>query len=74
MALDGMGPYQIARRIAVEKPSAYFARTKDWAFDGKDNAWNGGTVRNILSKPETAAKPSTSARSSRVQVQKVPIP
>jgi DNA invertase Pin-like site-specific DNA recombinase len=62
MALDGMEPYQIARRLSadkVEKPSAYFARTKDWAFDGKGNApyaWNGGTVRNILSKPEYCGK------------------
>lgn len=57
MAVDGYGPYQIARRLSadkVEKPSAYFARTKGWA-DGRPNepyAWNGGTVANILSKPE----------------------
>jgi hypothetical protein len=53
-----MGAYQIARRLAadkVEKPSAYFARTKGWSMDGKNGepyAWNGGTVGNILSKPE----------------------
>jgi DNA invertase Pin-like site-specific DNA recombinase len=62
MAQDGMGAYQIAKRLCadkVEKPSAYFARTKGWAFDGKGNApyaWNGGTVRNILSKPEYCGK------------------
>jgi DNA invertase Pin-like site-specific DNA recombinase len=62
MALDGMGSYQIARRLAaekVEKPSAYFARTKDWEFTGKNNSpysWNGGTVKNILSKPEYCGK------------------
>jgi DNA invertase Pin-like site-specific DNA recombinase len=62
MALDGMGSYQIARKLAadkVEKPSAYFARTKDWVFDGKGNApyaWNGGTVKNILTKPEYCGK------------------
>ena len=41
MALDGMGSYQIARQLAaerVEKPSAYFARTRDWVFTGKDSA------------------------------------
>jgi hypothetical protein len=58
MAAEGMGAYQIARRLAadkVEKPSAYFARTKGWSMDGKNGepyAWNGGTVGNILSKPE----------------------
>ena len=62
MALDGMGSYQIARQLAaerVEKPSAYFSRTKDWVFDGKGNApyaWNGGTVKNILTKPEYCGK------------------
>ncbi|MDR1061368.1 MAG: DUF4368 domain-containing protein [Clostridiales bacterium] len=62
MAMDGMGPYQIARRLCagkVEKPSAYFARTRGWKFDGKGDspyAWNGGTVRNILSKPEYCGK------------------
>jgi DNA invertase Pin-like site-specific DNA recombinase len=62
MALDGMGPYQIAKQLCtdkVEKPSAYFARTKGWEFGGKDDApyaWNGGTVRNILSKPEYCGK------------------
>jgi DNA invertase Pin-like site-specific DNA recombinase/uncharacterized protein YeeX (DUF496 family) len=62
MAQSGMGAYQIAKRLAadkVEKPSAYFARTKGWAADGKGNApyaWNGGTVRNILSKPEYCGK------------------
>ncbi|GHU77987.1 hypothetical protein FACS1894188_12910 [Clostridia bacterium] len=62
MALDGNGPYKIARQLCVEKvekPSAYFARTKDWDFTGKDNspyAWNGGTVKNILSKPEYCGK------------------
>ena len=49
MALDGMGPYQIARRLSaekVEKPSAYFARTKDWTFDGKGNApYKAGILR-----------------------------
>jgi DNA invertase Pin-like site-specific DNA recombinase len=58
MAADGMGAYQIARKLAldkVEKPSAYFARTKGWAKDYKNQepyAWSGGTVANILSKPE----------------------
>jgi DNA invertase Pin-like site-specific DNA recombinase len=58
MAVDGFGPYQIARTLAaakVEKPAAYFARTKGWTMDGKNNepyAWNGGTVGNILAKPE----------------------
>jgi DNA invertase Pin-like site-specific DNA recombinase len=58
MAADGMGAYQIARKLAadkVEKPSAYFARAKGWSMDGKNGepyAWNGGTVGNILSKPE----------------------
>jgi hypothetical protein len=58
MAADGYGPYQIAWTLAadkVEKPSAYFARTKGWSMDGKNDepyAWNGGTVANILAKPE----------------------
>ena len=62
MALDGMGPYQIAKQLCaekVEKPSAYFTRTKGWDFVGRDNApyaWNGGTVKNILSKPEYCGK------------------
>jgi hypothetical protein len=58
MAADGYGPYQIARTLSadkVEKPAAYFARTKGWALDSTSDepyAWNGGTVANILSKPE----------------------
>jgi DNA invertase Pin-like site-specific DNA recombinase len=58
MAADGYGPYQIAKTLCtekVEKPSAYFARTKGWTMDGKNAepyAWNGGTVTNILAKPE----------------------
>jgi DNA invertase Pin-like site-specific DNA recombinase len=38
MAINGMGSYQIARKLSadrVEKPAAYFNRTKGWAFDGK---------------------------------------
>ncbi|GHV48652.1 recombinase [Clostridia bacterium] len=61
MALGGMGSYQIAKQLVdkVEKPSAYFARTKNWDFRDKDNshyAWNGGTVKNILTKPEYCGK------------------
>jgi DNA invertase Pin-like site-specific DNA recombinase len=58
MAADGYGPYQIARTLAaekVEKPAAYFARTKGWTMDGKNNepyAWNGNTIATILKKPE----------------------
>ena len=57
MSVDGMGPYQIARRLSaakVERPEHYFARTKDWVDSRPDEpyGWNGGTVKNILSKPE----------------------
>ncbi|MCL2774903.1 MAG: recombinase family protein [Oscillospiraceae bacterium] len=57
MAFNGMGPYQIARNLSatkVEKPSAYFARTKGWidSSSGEPYAWNGGTVAAILKKPE----------------------
>jgi DNA invertase Pin-like site-specific DNA recombinase len=61
MAMEGMGPYQIAKRLAeekVEKPSSYFVThnmtgPKPSSRDlSEPYAWNGGTVRNILSKPE----------------------
>jgi hypothetical protein len=56
-----MGPYQIAKRLSeekVEKPSYYFVThnmtgPKPSSRDlSEPYAWNGGTVRNILSKPE----------------------
>jgi len=62
MALDGFGVYQIAKQLSsekVEKPSAHFARVRNREFKGKDNepyAWNGGTIKNILSKPEYCGK------------------
>ncbi len=61
MAMEGMGPYQIARQLAadkVEKPSYYFVThnmtgPKPSSRDlSEPYAWNGGTVRAILSKPE----------------------
>ena len=61
MAMEGMGPYQIAKRLTeekVEKPSYYFV-TRNMTGPRPSSrdlsepyAWNGGTVKNILSKPE----------------------
>jgi hypothetical protein len=61
MALDGMGPYQIAKRLCeekIERPSYYFAKNnmvgpKPSSRDlTSPYTWNGGTIRWILSKPE----------------------
>jgi len=61
MAMDGMGPHQIARQLTaekIEKPSVYFVKNrmvgkKPSSRDiSEPYAWNGGTIRAILSKPE----------------------
>lgn len=61
MALNGLGTSQIARLLyedKIERPSVYFAKNrivgpKQPKTDlSNPYAWNGGTVRNILSKPE----------------------
>jgi DNA invertase Pin-like site-specific DNA recombinase len=61
MAMEGMGPYQIARVLTmdkVEKPSHYFAThnmvgSKPSSRDlSEPYSWCGGTVTAILSKPE----------------------
>ena len=63
MAMNGMGSYQIARQLTedkIEKPSYYFVKNrmvgaKPSSRDlSEPYAWNGGTVRAILSKPEYA--------------------
>ena len=57
MALDGLGPYQIARRLSearIERPTAHFARTLG-RLDPKPEmpfAWSGPTVVKILASPE----------------------
>jgi len=61
MALDGIGPYQIARQLTmekVEKPSYHFVMNnmvgqKPSTRDISDPyAWNGNTIAAMLSKPE----------------------
>lgn len=61
MSLNGMGPYQIARQLTmdkVEKPSYHIAThhmvgSKPPVRDlSEPFAWSGGTVTMILSKPE----------------------
>jgi len=61
MAMDGMGAYQIARQLTedkIEKPSYYFANNRMVGAKPSSRdlsgpyAWNGGTIRAILSKPE----------------------
>jgi DNA invertase Pin-like site-specific DNA recombinase len=63
MAMEGMGPYQIAKRLAlekVEKPSYYFVKhnrvgSKPSSRDlSEPYAWNGGTITAMLKKPEYA--------------------
>ena len=61
MTLDGMGAYQIAKTLCnekIEKPSVHFTKhnmkgtkpsTKSMA---NPYSWNGGTIKQILSKPE----------------------
>lgn len=61
MAMEGVGPYQIARQLTtdkVEKPSYYYAlhnsaSSKPSSRDlSEPYAWNGNTVAMLLSKPE----------------------
>jgi len=57
MAIDGKGPYQIARALTDEKvmrPSAYIALRDGHEVPMPDDRynWNGATVRKILDKPE----------------------
>ena len=61
MSLNGMGVYQIAKKLTeerVEKPSFYLAKTderKSKSLKCEYSApynWNGGTIRQMLSKPE----------------------
>lgn len=61
MTVDGMGPYQIAKRLTeekVEKPSYYFAThnmvgPKPSSRDlSEPYTWNGGTIAAMLKKPE----------------------
>ncbi len=60
MAMEGMGPHQIARVLAaekIEKPSYYHAMhtwvgAKSPIIPSEPYAWGGGTVAGILSKPE----------------------
>jgi hypothetical protein len=57
MAVDGMGPYQIAKILSdekVERPAYYFHRTRSWADDRPNEpyAWTSTTVGRILEKPE----------------------
>ena len=63
MAVNGMGPYAIARRLSeekIDKPSCYFVKhrmtgPKPSSRDLSDPyAWTGATVAKILSKPEYA--------------------
>ena len=63
MAINGMGPYAIARKLSeekVDKPSCYFAKyrmtgPKPSSRDlSEPYAWTGRTVSSILSKPEYA--------------------
>ena len=60
MAIEGKGPYEIARVLALEKverPSYYLAQRGMGNHQSNYNAtdpytWRGGTVADILSKPE----------------------
>jgi len=61
MAMDGMGPYQIARQLTaeeVEKPSYYFVKhnmtgARPSKHDlSEPHIWCGSTVTTILSRPE----------------------
>jgi len=60
MTVDGMGPYQIAKRLMdekVERPSYYLVRAGILVGDGKCNYnlrynWRGGTIITMLKKRE----------------------
>ena len=60
MAIEGKGPYEIARILAtekVERPSYYLAQRGMGNHQSNYNAadpytWRGGTVADILSKQE----------------------
>jgi DNA invertase Pin-like site-specific DNA recombinase len=61
MTIGGMGPYQIARQLTMEKierPSYYFAKNrmtgpKPSSRDlSEPHTWSGGTIAAILAKPE----------------------
>ena len=60
MAIEGKGPYEIARILAsekVERPSYYLAQRglgkhKTSYNPDEPYTWRGGTVADILSKPE----------------------
>lgn len=60
MAIEGKGPYEIARILALEKverPSYYLAQRGVGKHQSNFNpaeryTWRGGTVADILSKPE----------------------
>ena len=60
MTMEGMGPYEIARKLSedkVEKPSYYFAKNRmvETKMDlSEPYIWCGSTVTVILSKPEYA--------------------
>jgi hypothetical protein len=60
MTIDGMGSYQIARRLAenkIPKPSYYFAMNSGKVSSrdlSEPYTWHESTVRTILSKPEYA--------------------
>jgi DNA invertase Pin-like site-specific DNA recombinase len=58
MSLNGMGAYQIARKLTekkVEKPSYYFAKNNAKSGNRELSdpyTWNGGTIKAMLVKPE----------------------
>ena len=60
MALEGKGPYEIARILSeeqIERPSYYLAKRGLGTCRSNNNTatpyvWRGATVRDILSKPE----------------------
>jgi len=61
MTIDGKGHYQIARTLTDEKvlrPTAYIALRDGYDIPNPEDKynWGGGSVRNILDKPEYMGK------------------